>query len=119
MLGLRPWIAEVQMNAFDFAWRKHRLDPFDISAKQREIWRMRLPFLFPNDACFLACAAKQLIVHVNADKVDVRIPCAHLADETAFTHAQLYINRLIVSEKLTPFSFVGRGIKHNQLRLSF
>src|SRR5690348_16596098 len=86
MLLLGPWIAEIQVKPFELVRCKHGLNLFNVKTSQPQIGQIPAKG-FSGQLRLLASAANELVIHIYAYVVNVRVQGAQLADKLAFTHS--------------------------------
>src|SRR5690606_790887 len=114
---LRPWIAEVQVNALDLIFIEYFLKLLDIPPNQSHIVRHPAALLHSEGNRFISGSANQFIIHIDADVIYIRMRSAQLANEFALAHAKLNVNRMIVAEQFLPFPLMLGRLELNELLL--
>ncbi|MNR16942.1 hypothetical protein D3C85_1335760 [compost metagenome] len=99
MLALRPRITEIQIDAFQLPRCKNFLGIVNIRKGHFQVRRCRLPGRFPYQSGLLSGTADQLIVHIDADKINIGIFEAHLTDKLPLAHSELHMDRVVVAEQ--------------------
>ncbi|MNN86032.1 hypothetical protein D3C81_2033890 [compost metagenome] len=113
MLAFRPWIAEIKINPFKLSRSKYFLSIIDICKCQFQVRRCFMSCRLPYCSSLISSTADQLIIHINADKIDIGIFEAHLADKLSLAHSELHMDRMIISEQLGPLTFITPRVKND------
>ena len=99
MALLRPRIAEVDVEAVDFALAEDVLDVVDVKDKQAHILELFLRDL-------LGRRIEHILLHLDADVVDVRVELSQLADEIALARAELDMKGRLAAEDFRPLALL-------------
>ena len=94
---LRPGVAEIDVEAIHLARRKNLLDVIDIEDQQAHVRELQLRHL-------LRGGVEHILLHLNADEVDLGMTCGHARDEIALARAELDMQRCLALEPLLPMS---------------
>ncbi|MNI66855.1 hypothetical protein D3C73_1224470 [compost metagenome] len=65
----------------------------------------------------LTRTTNQLIVHIHAYKIRLRIFHAHPANKFPLAHTKLYMDWMVVAKHFRPASFIFPWIQHNKILL--
>ena len=99
MALLRPRVAEVDVEAVHLALCEDVLDVIDVEDEQAHILELLLRNL-------LGCRVEHVLLHLDADVVDVRMELGKLADEVALARAELHVEWRLAAEDLAPLAFL-------------